>query len=344
MLTKAKKVSGCGLGVALALLWLASPAHGVEKVVLTFDPDGDGNSDLYMASLDGTNMVNLTPGSPQNEQSPCISPDGTRVVAGSPSGHILVYDLRTSNANYFKPNNATDVVNTVWRTNSEILFHAGFSGGTSFSETWACAPDGSNTHQYIDWRSSQWPGPPAGVGRLSRDGQRLGGGAQDGYWAPTEDVFTLPAVAAPTPDMLQWAYVSPDNDKQDQFCDFLPDGDIVMRHHLQGYPASPEYTVVARTAPGSGVLTYLTSTTGFVNPLAATDDGAHILYQTWQTDFGQGESQIWAMDANGLNKRLWLAGLGQGWIFADAGFVVPEPMALVMLATGSLMTFGRRRR
>jgi hypothetical protein len=322
-----------------AELVLAEPL--VEKVFFTTDLAGTGNSDLFMADPDGSNIVNLTPGSPQNEIRPSISPDGTRIAAGTGDGSsFLIYDLQSWQADYFAPSGGPGVpANTapMWRTNDELLYNT-----IAGVETWACNPEGGNAHLYIDYGAAGWPGPPGYALMRSPDGTRLAGQAQDGYWAPTQDPFWFGNSAVPDSGTLDWIYEHPGNNRQDNFLDFFPNGDVLLRHHMQGYPANPQYTALARTTPGSGVLEYLTETDGFAGMGTVSPDGNEILYTTWQASAYLGPVQVWRMDVLGGSAIPFLPGEYSGFN-ADWGMVVPEPGTLSLLALGAVIALRRRR-
>ena len=248
----------------------------------------DGNPEIYIARSDGDDLLRLTD-DPGFDDSPAISPDGSRVVFlsarddPSPTFPDLKYEiyLVDSDGSHLQrlTNTETGEDHPSWSPDgSRILFDADYDGD-GFYEIYTIDVDGGNltrltdnaaNDQFADW---------------SPDGSQIAFSSdRNGNW----DIFLMDA------DGNNQRALTSGTDWE-LFPAWSPDGERIAFNGLP--PNSGNTDVFVMNADGSDVL-QLTDTPGFDENPVWSPDGTKIAFQT-QRD---GNFEIYIMDPDGSDQ------------------------------------------
>ena len=105
-----------------------------QKLVFSRNDPGPADSDVFISNPDGSGAVNLTGGSPADDQNPNVSPDGTRIVFGSDRDggdfDLFVMNIDGSNPTNLTPANGTADNNAYFSPNGQqIVFQRALGAG-----------------------------------------------------------------------------------------------------------------------------------------------------------------------------------------------------------------------
>lgn len=163
--------------VFFTLAPLSHEADDGEKIV--FVSTRDGNEEIYVMNVDGSNVVQLTHNSAA-DLGPAWSPDGKKIAFVSDrEGNSEIYIMNADGSNVVKllPDNIAENLNPAWSPDGKkIAFNSNMDGSP---EIYVMNADGSNLVQLTHDKS--WSGGPA----WSPDGQRIAYSAID-----LSDVFS----------------------------------------------------------------------------------------------------------------------------------------------------------
>ena len=258
--------------------------------------DGSGNTELYSVNADGSSMRRLT-WSPQTEQTPSWSPDGTRITyESSLGGKSHVWVMNADGSGQMELTSGTQDVDPAWSPDgTQIAFARPSSNGWNL---FVMNPDGSGLRRVSDVSGND----PA----WSPDGRRLAYDGPDGIGVvgiDGSDPHRISAVgtyaAGPS-----WS----------------PDGTRIVfsRNSPAGYPG--ELFVASADGSGEQPLTR----DGYANARPSwSPDGTEIVFQrTAAPPFG---TTLWAIRADGSGLRQIASSTSA--IAPDWGSsqVVPEP-------------------
>ena len=128
-----------------------------------FSPDGakiafSSGSNAYVMNADGSNIVELLPGSGQSEDFPSWSPDGAKVAVALVEG-IGIVDVGSGN-NTTIPLPDTEVWDVAWSPDGTQIAFVGDAGGPLQEELFVMDADGTNVQalgvdvdQGLSWRA-----------------------------------------------------------------------------------------------------------------------------------------------------------------------------------------------
>jgi Tol biopolymer transport system component len=273
----------------------ATPQGPNGRIVFALN-DGSGGAELYSVNADGSAMRRLT-WSPQVEQAPSWSPDGTRIAyESSLGGNFHVWVMNADGSSQTELTSGTQDMDPAWSPDgTQIAFARPSSNGWNL---FVMNADGSGLRRVSDVFGND----PA----WSPDGRRLAYVGPDGIGVVGIDGFDPHRISA-----LGTFAAGPS---------WSPDGTRIVfsRNNAGGYPGE----LFVANADGSGEQ-QLTSD-GYANAHPAwSPDGTEIVFQRTATPpFG---STLWAIGADGRGLRQ-IASSG-GAIGPDWGSsqVVPEP-------------------
>jgi len=136
-------------------------AEIVLKEKMAFMSDRDGNAEIYVMNIDGTEQTRIT-NNPAGDDLPSFSPDGSKIVfltTRTGTGEIFKMNTDGSGEENLTVNDTADEFPTFSPDGSLITFTSGRSGN---AEIYLMRPDGSNQTRITretdnDWRSSFSP-------------------------------------------------------------------------------------------------------------------------------------------------------------------------------------------
>jgi TolB protein len=258
--------------------------------------DGSGNTELYSVNADGSSMRRLT-WSPQPEQTPSWSPDGTRIAyESSLGGKSHVWVMNADGSGQVELTSGTQDLDPAWSPDgTQIAFARPSSNGWNL---FVMNPDGSGLRRVSDVSGND----PA----WSPDGRRL---AYDG-----PDGIGVVGIDGSDPHLISavGTYAAGPS--------WSPDGARIVfsRNSPAGYPGE----LFVANADGSGEQQLTRD--GYANARPSwSPDGAEIVFQrTAAPPFG---TTLWAIGADGSGLRQIASNtsaLGPDW---GSSQVVPEP-------------------
>ncbi|HET9729949.1 MAG TPA: hypothetical protein VFR41_11035, partial [Acidimicrobiia bacterium] len=134
------------------------PAYSPDGATVAFVSNRDGNSEIFRAAADGSNITQLTSTSGVTNRSPKWSPDGSKIVFVSDrDGHDQLYTMSATDGSLVTriTNEAADSETPSWSPdgNTVAFSRIGNNGG----DIYAIAPDGTNEHSLIATGSNSHP-------------------------------------------------------------------------------------------------------------------------------------------------------------------------------------------
>jgi dipeptidyl aminopeptidase/acylaminoacyl peptidase len=290
------------LCIALAL-GAVSAANATTPGVngrIAFASNRTGNSELYSVNADGSAERRLT-WTPETEQAPVWSPDGSRIAYESDSGgrfRIWVMNADGSGQHELSPpaDTSVDDMDPAWSPDGSLIAFGSTRSGNR--NVWVVNADGSGLRRV----SSVFGDDPT----WSPDGQQLAYLGLDGIGvvgADGSDAHVVSAPGAPASGP-SWS----------------PDGSQIVfsRNNPQGFPGE----LYVANADGSGE--HRLTSDGFENARPSwSPDGTRVVFQR-SSDAPFGWS-LWTIGADGTGLQQLTPGssdLGPDW---GSSQVVPEP-------------------
>lgn len=227
---------------AVADLILPPPAGGDR---LAFTSNRDGDYDIYVIDIDGSNLLQLTDNG-DFDFDPGWSPDGNRIVyASSADGdsEIMIMNADGSDPVQLTENDDRDA-DPVWSPDGQWIAFSSDRDGDF--DLYVMRPDGNSVRQLTfndrDDYSPTW----------SPDSQQISYYVSQNENPGTSELYVLSVFTAGAPQRLT------NNEALDQWPDWSPDGEMLVFTSAQGFENGARGLVLYELA--TGLMTQLTET------------------------------------------------------------------------------------
>ena len=133
-----------GIGMVLCSLILVMPVVAADEGTIAFCSFRDGNSEMYVMNVNGSNQTRLT-NDPATEQEPSWSPDGSKIAfSSSRHGIAEIYVMNANGSNQIRlTNNGATDANPAWSPDGSKIAFDSSSAGTDDYEICVINADGT---------------------------------------------------------------------------------------------------------------------------------------------------------------------------------------------------------